>query len=92
MRRFETSPGRFITAQNSQQAAAMAAEYGMGDIVRAVPAAQKPAAPMPLVTAVRLFAQAEEWPRCGQDWPASARERQAAAVIAANPGCVDGIW
>lgn len=90
--RFVTSSGRYVTAATKDAAARMAAEYGMGDIVRAVQAAQKPAAPMPLATAVRLFAQAEEWPRCGQDWPATARERQAAAVIAANPGCVDGIW
>lgn len=39
MRRFETSPGRFITAQNSQQAAAMAASQkalrAVGEIMSA---------------------------------------------------------
>ena len=91
--RFETTSGRFVTAATKAEAVAMAAAYGMGEISRVVAAAaKKPAATMSVATAVRLFAQAQEWPQCGQDWPMDARQRVAAAVIAANPGCTDNLF
>jgi len=91
--KFTTSSGTVVTATNSTAAAAMAAEYGLGTIVG--PVAEKPArrAPkMSVATAVRLFAEAQEWPQCGQDWPMGAQQRAAAEVIAAHPGCTDHIW
>ncbi len=92
--RFETSTGKFVTAQNLAEAAAMAAQYGMGEIVASAPAAKpaKRAPAMSVAKAVCIFAQAQEWPQCGQDWPIDARQRAAQAVIAANPGCTDDLW
>jgi len=92
--KFETTTGRFVTAGSKAEAAAMAAQYGMGEIVRAVPAASaaKPRRQMSVAAAVRIFAQAQEWPQCGQDWPVDAQQRAAQAVIAANPGCTDEIF
>jgi hypothetical protein len=92
--RFETTTGRFVTASSKAEAAAMAAQYGMGEIVNAVPAAPsaKPRRQMSVETAVRIFAEAQEWPQCGQDWPMDAQQRAAQAVIAANPGCTDDLF
>lgn len=36
---------------------------------------------MTLARAVRLREQAEEWPRCGQDWPIDRAEKQAEALL-----------
>lgn len=91
--RYATSTGKFVSATNKAAAAAMAAEYGLGEIVGAAaeaPAKRKPS--MSVSKAVALFAQAQEWPQCGQDWPADAQQRAAQAVIAANPGCTDNLW
>lgn len=92
--RFETTTGRFVTAGSKAEAAATASQYGMGEIVRAVLAAPsaKPRRQMSVATAVRIFAQAQEWPQCGQSWPIDAQQRAAQAVIAANPGCTDDIF
>lgn len=90
--RFETTSGRFVTAATKAEAADMATAYGMGEIVRVVAAAAKKPVAMSVATAVRLFAQAQEWPQCGQNWPMDARQRAAEGVIAANPGCTDSIW
>lgn len=92
--RFETSTGKTVTAANRADAAAMAAQYGMGEIVSPAPAGKpaKRAPAMSVRAAVALFAQAQEWPQCGQDWPIDARQRAAQAVIAANPGCTDDLW
>jgi len=90
--RFETTSGKFVTAATKAEASEMAAHYGMGDVVRAVSAPASAQKQMPLKSAVCLYAQAQEWPRCGQDWPKGHREVAAAAVIAANPGCTDEVW
>jgi len=91
--KFQTSSGKFVSASNKSAAAAMASEYGLGEIVKAVASEKSAAKPaMSVATAVRIFANAQEWPQCGQDWPMDARQRAAQAVIAANPGCTDDIW
>lgn len=91
--RFETSKGKFVSAANRAAAAAMAAEYGLGEIVKAVAEkSAKPARAMSLASALRIFAQAQEWPQCGQGWPMDAGQRAAQAVIAAHPGCTDNLW
>jgi len=38
--------------------------------------------------AVRKLADAQEWPRCGQDWPINSGERAAQALIDNNPAIV----
>lgn len=92
--RFETTKGMFITADTKADAARMAAQYNMGEITRVVPAAPsaKPRRQMSVANALRIFAQAQDWPQCGQDWPMDARQRAAQEVIAANPGCTDEIF
>jgi len=91
--RFETTKGVFLTANTQADAAILAAQYNMGEIVRAVQAASaKPRRKMSVAAAVRIFAQAQEWPQCGQDWPIDAQQRAAQAVIAANPGCTDDVF
>lgn len=92
--RFETTKGMFITADTKADAARMAAQYNMGEIARVVQAAPsaKPRRQMSVAAALRIFAQAQDWPQCGQDWPMDARQRAAQAVIAANPGCTDDIF
>lgn len=92
--RFETTKGVFLTAATQEDAAILAAQYNMGEIARALPTApsSKPRRQMSVATAVRIFAQAQEWPQCGQDWPMDAQQRAAQAVIAANPGCTDDLF
>ena len=41
---------------------------------------------MTLAQAVRLREQAEEWPRCGQDWPLDRAEKKAEALLIAALG------
>jgi len=41
---------------------------------------------MTLAQAVRLREQAEEWPRCGQEWPIDRAEKQAEALLRAALG------
>jgi hypothetical protein len=41
---------------------------------------------MTLAQAVRLREQAEEWPRCGQEWPIDRAEKQAEALLVAALG------
>ena len=81
--RFQTTGGQFVTAATKAEAAALAAQYGFGEIAGAEPAQAKPRQPMTLSTARRLAGEAQEWPRCGQDWPANSREREADAVLSA---------
>ena len=76
--RYKTEKG-FVTAKNRHAAAVIAAQYGLGDIVGIVPS--PPRRRMSLNAARKLFAQADEWPRCGQGWPETSREREAAAVL-----------
>ena len=92
--RFETTKGVFVTAANQKEAAILAEQYNMGDIARVAQAAPstKQRRPMSVATALRIFAQAQEWPQCGQRWPIDARQRAAQAVIAANPGCTDELF
>lgn len=86
--RFQTTGGQFVSAATKAEAAALAAQYGFGDIAGAAPAPAKAAKPMSLQTARRLAGEAQDWPRCGQGWPANAREREADAVLSAN----GGVW
>lgn len=81
--RYQTSSGGFITAATATAAAALAAQYGMGEIVGAVAAAPKPAKPMTLAQARRLATAANEWPRCFQGWPTGKREEEADAILRA---------
>lgn len=81
--RFKTTGGQFVSAATKAEAAALAAQYGFGEIAGPAPAPAKPANPMSLQTARRLAGQANDWPRCGQGWPANAREREADAVLSA---------
>lgn len=90
--RFQTTGGQFVTAATKAEAAALAAQYGFGEIAAPAKAPAKPAATMSVARAVAIFAAAQEWPQCGQGWPADAQQRRAAAVIAANPGCTDELW
>lgn len=90
--RFTTSTGKTVTAASKAAAAAMAAQYGMGEIVSAASEPAKRATTMTVAKAVCLFAQAQEWPQCGQGWPIDAQQRAAQSVIAANPGCTDDVW
>ena len=94
MMRFETTKGAVLTASTQEDATILAAQYNMGDISRVLPAAPpaKPMRQMSVATAVRLFAHAQEWPQCGQGWPMDARQRAAADVIAAHPGCTDHLF
>lgn len=82
--RFQTTGGQFVTAASKAEAAALAAQYGFGNISGAAPAPAKPRAPMSLTTARRMAGDAQDWPRCGQGWPANAREREADALLSAN--------
>jgi len=41
---------------------------------------------MTLAQAMRLREQAEEWPRCGQEWPQGRKEKQAEASLTATLG------
>ena len=81
MRRWTTSLGGAVTADTRAAAAALAAQYGLGEIVAqvATPSRQRP--PMKIGRAVALYERAHEWPRCGQDWPDGADEREAARVL-----------
>lgn len=81
--RFQTTGGQFVSAATKAEAAALAAQYGFGEIAGAAPAPAKVKAPMSLTTARRLAGEAQDWPRCGQGWPANAREREADAVLSA---------
>ena len=90
--RYRTTTGKFVTAASRAEAAALAAQYGFGDIAAAAPAPAKPRAQMSVARAVAIFAQAQEWPQCGQNWPMDAQQRAAQAVIAANPGCTDDLF
>lgn len=81
--RFKTTGGQYVTAASRAEAAALAAQYGFGEIAWAAPAPAKAAKPMSLATARRLASEASDWPRCGQGWPATAREREADAVLSA---------
>lgn len=81
--RFKTTGGQFVTAATRAEAAALAAQYGFGEIAGAAPAPAKPTRPMSLDTARRLASEASDWPRCGQDWPKTSREREANSVLAA---------
>lgn len=81
--RYQTTTGGFITAASATAAAAVAAQYGMGEIVGTVAAAPKPAKPMSLAVARRLASEANEWPRCFQGWPTGAREEEADAILRA---------
>lgn len=90
--RYQTTTGKFVTAASRAEAAALAAQYGFGDIAVAAPAPSKPRTQMSVARAVSLFAQAQDWPQCGEGWPCDAQQRAAHAVIAANPGCTDHIW
>jgi hypothetical protein len=81
--RYQTTSGGFITAASATAAAALAAQYGMGEIVGAVAAAPKPAKPMSLAVARRLASAANEWPRCFQGWPTGKREEEADAILRA---------
>lgn len=60
--------GALAAAYNARQAAKAAEE----DLRRRV------------ARAVRLLAEAEEWPRCGQDWGKGPGEAEADALIRAN--------
>jgi hypothetical protein len=84
--RFQTAGGQFVSAATKNEAAALAAQYGFGELVRAAPAPAKPARPMSLQTARRLASEANDWPRCGEGWPAGQKERTADAVLREN-GC-----
>lgn len=90
--RYQTTTGKFVTAATRAEAAALAAQYGFGNIAAAAPAPAKPKAAMSVARAVAIFAQAQEWPQCGEDWPCNAQQRAAQAVIAANPGCTDDVF
>lgn len=90
--RYQTTTGKFVTAATRAEAAALAAQYGFGEIAAAAPAPAKPKAAMSVARAVAIFAQAQEWPQCGEDWPCDAQQRAAQAVIAANPGCTDDVF
>lgn len=81
--RFQTTGGQFVSAATKAEAAALAAQYGFGEIAGACAAPAKPAKPMSLQTARRLAGQANDWPRCGQGWPSNAMEREADAVLSA---------
>ena len=41
---------------------------------------------MTLAQAVRLRERADEWPRCGQDWPLDRAEKKAEALLVAVLG------
>lgn len=84
--RFQTTGGQFVTAATKAEAAALSAQYGFGEIAEAVAAPAKPAKPMSLTTARRLASAANDWPRCGQGWPAGSREEEAERVLRAA-GC-----
>lgn len=90
--RYQTTGGKFVTAESRAEASALAAQYGFGDIAAAAPAPAKPKAKMSVARAVALFAEAQAWPQCGENWPCDAQQRAAQAVIAANPGCTDHLW
>ena len=81
MRHFVTSTGASIEAPTKAAAAAIAAQYGMGEISRQDQGPPRPAAKMNLNRARTLAEEANEWPRCGQDWPMDAEEAQADGVI-----------
>ena len=81
MKQFITSTGASIEAPTKAAAAAIAAQYGMGEITRQAQGPSRPAAKMNLDRAKALAEQANEWPRCGQDWPMDAEEKQADGVI-----------
>jgi hypothetical protein len=81
--RYQTTGGQYVSAATKADAAALAAQYGFGEIAGAAPAPAKVVKPMSLTTARRLAGEAQDWPRCGQDWPATSREREAGAVLSA---------
>lgn len=81
--RFQTAGGQFVTAANRQAAQAMADQFGFGAIVGAAPAPAKATAAMSLASAHRIAAVAFDFPRHGEDWPATAREREADQVLRA---------
>lgn len=80
--RFQTIEGKFVTAATKTEAAALAAQYGFGELICSAPAPNdKPAKPMTTAQAFRLQSQANEWPRMGDGWPKGAREREASRLI-----------
>lgn len=42
--------------------------------------------------AAGLYVRAQEWPRCGEGWPATAAERRAADLLAAHPEIEEELW
>jgi hypothetical protein len=90
--RFRTTGGQFVSATTKAEAAALAAQYGLGEIAGATPAPASPVKPMSLQTARRMASDANDWPRCGEGWPANAREREATAVLVANGCTVADPW
>lgn len=46
------------------------------------------AAKTAVVAAIRMMEKAEQWPRCGQGWPATSAEKAAQKTISANPALV----
>lgn len=47
------------------------------------------AAKTAVVAAIRMMEKAEQWPRCGQGWPATSAEKAAQKTISANPVLVN---
>lgn len=79
MRRWETTTGRYVTADTRAAAAALAREYGLGELVRTVPAPNR--RPMTLRRAIRMRTLAEEHPRLGAGWPENSLEREAERLL-----------
>ena len=78
--KYRTSTGALVSARSRNSADLIAVSLGLGVIVGTAPAPAS--APMDLDRALRLAAQANEWPRCGDGWPATKTERAAALALA----------
>lgn len=79
--RYATTTGKFVSAPTRTEAESIARQYGMGELAEQSAPPPKPRKAMTLATAVRLYSQADEWPRCGQQWPMTAREREADRLL-----------
>ena len=78
--KYRTSTGALVSARSRNSAELIAVSLGLGTIVGIAPAPVSE--PMSLERARRLAAQANEWPRCGDGWPATKTERAAALALA----------
>ena len=82
MKKYMTSRGSVITAKTLDDAARMAADFGMGEIIDSRPAPKKTRqSRMTLRRAYGLLDMAYEYPRCGEGWPETAEEIRAHELL-----------